>query len=323
MKLAFIDYPLYVPLKEYENAIDKMVLKLNKHPAILSIYQIGSVNNPGISDIDMMVIFKKGTEYKINPLKDLSISERYLFAHNLYGVTEEHFNQAQQISFFQNYKHVCGEKINFQGNHYSFDEINILKVQIALEYLIKMYINMTIERTYGIIKVRGFLLHAKALMYDFEFLGLFSGECYKLLNNIISLRNNWFEDKIDKKVINFWHNDFYIHFSELLKNILNIKHLYIPEGGNLQITKNVTIESSGQLEYTHKGINLPKLFSKLGKRYFNIQHRFNKFNFKFPIVMNDIPKILLKRYKLINELNEYNKQRIPHFAPVAYGLPIF
>ena len=81
MKFYFNDYPYYVPLRIYENAIQGMVEKLRRQEGIISIFQIGSIIHPGISDIDMVVVFKENGVFHLNPLQGLTKIERYLFIH--------------------------------------------------------------------------------------------------------------------------------------------------------------------------------------------------------------------------------------------------
>ena len=201
MKVYLTDYPQYVPYGIYERAINQMVERLIKYPGLLSIYQIGSISIPGISDIDMVAVFQDDAACDRNPLKELSRSERYLFVHGLYGVSTKHFHKAQCYTFFHNYNLLWGERLSFWGKNLSKKKIRTLKIQIALEYLLKVYINITVERTYGIVKVRNLLLHTKALLYDLEFLGISSGRLYDLVEGMVTSRNNWFKSKPEKESV--------------------------------------------------------------------------------------------------------------------------
>ena len=71
-KLTFIDYPKFVPRAEYDKAIDRMVEKLKKIQGIVSVYQIGSINDPGISDIDLVAVFEDKISCNIDPRDNLS-----------------------------------------------------------------------------------------------------------------------------------------------------------------------------------------------------------------------------------------------------------
>jgi hypothetical protein len=320
--MYFIDYPHQVPLEEYEDAIHHMVKRLTGWEGVLSIFQIGSIRNPGISDIDMLVVFQNGVECKLNPLKELSKSARYLFSHSLYGVSETHFHEAQQYTFFHHYRFLKGEELPLYDSNLSEEEIQTLKTQTALEYLVKMYINTTVERTYGIIKLRALFLQAKALLYDLELLNIESGTLFDLIQTIIFLRDKWFEHKSDKRILSQWHDNFYEEFSYFLKTLLQTKKLYVPERNPLSVARNMTFVPSNRLSYTHGGITLPSLLSSLGRKYFNLQHRFSKFYFHIPLDSSKMPCILEKRFEFISKMKAYNSVRLPHFLSLATSLHI-
>ena len=129
-------YPRSVVVSSYDLAIERMVEKLKQQGSVLSIFQIGNTNNPGISDIDMLVVFEDGAKYNLNPLEDLSKMDRYLFSHSLYGISKTSFSQAHRYTFFHNYKLLWGEKLPSDENNLPEDKIQILKTQTSLEYLI-------------------------------------------------------------------------------------------------------------------------------------------------------------------------------------------
>ncbi len=163
MKLKFADIPKYVPVAEYHAAMDRMVTSLSNYKEILSIYQIGGLNTPGISDIDFYVVFEDNKSLNFNPVKDISAADRYLFSHNLFGTSKSLALQLEKYTFFGNYKLLNGTEIDFQNYTLSSSDRILLQQQIALEYLIKAWLSIRIQLFYGIIKTRGLLLHSKAI----------------------------------------------------------------------------------------------------------------------------------------------------------------
>lgn len=322
MRLHFTDYPHYVPLAEYENAMSRMVEKLSVQPGVISIYQIGSISTPGISDIDMLVVFEDGIKCELNPLQDLSKSERYLFAHGLYGIFKTNFFKAQRYTFFHNYNLLWGEQLPIVQSDLSEDDIQVLKNQIALEYLIKKYISMTVELTYRIIKMRVLLLQTKAMLYDLELLKISSGRLFDLIQTIVIWRNSWFERTPTEKMLRNWIKDFYAELINFVKILLQTKKFYLPTWANFRIARNIVLVPSDQFGYTHIGITLPSMFGALGRKYFNLQHRFNKFNIMLPITSLAIPKILESRVLFSRETNKENKNFLPNFMPLTSILNI-
>ena len=118
MNKCFVDYPVYYSMEDYNLTISALIDKLKNLNDVISIYQIGNISELGISDIDILVIFKDNYKNDINPLRSCNKRERYLLCHNIFGISQSNFNQSQRFSFFHNYNHLHGLKMNI-GN--SFD----------------------------------------------------------------------------------------------------------------------------------------------------------------------------------------------------------
>jgi hypothetical protein len=321
MKFLFNDYPYHVPLRIYENAIHGMVEKLRRREGIISIFQIGSTLHPGISDIDMVVVFKDNGAFHLNPLEGLSKTERYLFIHPPFGVSKSDFIEAQRYTFSKNWRHLWGEKFTIGQYDLSEEEIKCLKTQTALEYLIQNYINLTILRAYRIFSVRALLLNMKAMLYDLQLLSVLSGRLYELLETLVEWRNNWFEIKPNTKHLSGWIHGCYQELHAFLKIFLRTEKFYLPECGSFHITKNVTLMPSEEFFCIHKGIILPALFSCLGKKYFKIQRRLNQFFFHLPIQKGKVPPVLAKRFELEYRMVRFNRDK--DFMPLRSSLNFF
>jgi hypothetical protein len=322
MRISLTSYPRTIPASRYNLAVQQMTEKLKQQKGVLSIFQIGNTKSPGISDIDMLVVFHDNTVYNRNPLNGLSEIDRYLFSHSLYGVKKSDFIEARRYSFFDNYNLLWGEEPSTEQNYLSDDDIDTLKTQIALEYLIKMFVNSTVEKTYGIVRVRGLLVLINALSYDLEFLNISSGTLYDLIQQIISWRDQWFENKPDDLTIKIWFNKFHEELTIFMDIMLKRKHFYMPDWANKRIATNMILIPSKKFGYVHKGITLPPVFGRLGRKYFNIQHRFNKFQFKLPVMNSNIPDCLLKRFAFIRNIRKKNNKNLPNFIPMTSSLNI-
>jgi len=322
MKLIFTDYPRYVPYREYENAITRMVERLIRYERIVSIYQIGSVSTPGISDIDILVVFDDGVECSLNPTQNLSKTERNLFLHSLYGISKTHFHEAQKYTFFHNYNFLWGKELPIGKDTFPSKEIKTLKIQTALEYLIKMYISMTVESIYGIVRLRGLLLHTKALLYDLEFMNIRSGNLIDLIQTMIFWRNNWFECKPDRNTLRTWTDKFYNELTEFLRTTLKNTKFYMPEWASSYISKNMKLVQSERFGHKHKGITMPSIFGGLGRKYFNLQHRFNFFQFKIPFNSSNIPSILENQFIFLKNMKNYCINNLICFMPLTSSLNI-
>jgi len=187
MKYKLIDKPQFVSREIYDKVTDKLISKLTSNTNVISIYTIGHVGNPGISDIDMLIIVKDNCDMLIivkdncivadNFRVEMSGQEKYLFLHQPYACSESGFKKAETFSFFHNYNLVHGKDVRTAAN-LNTTEIEILKKQTALEFLLKMYMQLFVQKKYKILRVRDLLLHGKALIYDLEFLNISSGNLF-------------------------------------------------------------------------------------------------------------------------------------------------
>lgn len=316
------DYPRPVDISHYRQSIERMVARLAVIPGVHAVYQIGSVGSPGISDIDMFVVFDDGVATGFQPITGLSRMERYLFLHALYGASKSHFNDIQRFTFFHNYSHLWGNDLLRTQRPVPSLQSDALKVQTALEYLYKMYINATIERSYQIIRVHGLLLHIKALMYDLQFLNVSGGRLFDLISEMIQWRENWFSRAITKKSLVAWHQAFYTALHDFLVQQCGEKTFYLPQKTPFQVARNVTIHAGPSLSCVHRGLVLPSALGGLGRKYFNIQHRWNTFVFTVPYEHSAIPRSIAERNDLLSAVIQYNKRHIPHFMAPTSSLPV-
>ena len=321
MKIFFTDYPYYLPLTIYENAIQSMVKRLKRQQEIISIFQIGSISHPGISDIDLVVVLKENGVFHLNTLKGLSQTERYLFIHPPLGVSKADFAEAHKFTFYHNWNLLWGETLIREGNNLSEEEMKRLRIQTALEYLIQNYINLTILRAYGIFNVRTLLLNMRAMLFDLQLLDVPSGRLYELLEVLVEWRHNWFEIKPNTKQLTEWIHDCYQELDAFLKAFLQAEKFYLPEWGSLRISKNVTLVPSEKFYFNHQGIILPVLLRCLGKKYFKLQRWSNHFFFHLPIQKGKIPSVLANRFELEYRMVRFSRDK--EFMPLRSPLNIF
>jgi len=322
MRYYFTDSPQYIPYFKYEDVIDAMVEKISKYKGLVSIYQIGSVSTPGISDIDMIAVFKDDTNCKHNPRRNLSRVEKYLFCHGLYGIMISDYHNMRKHSILHNYKHLWGEVMPREENGLSIENVKVLKRQIALEFLLKMYISLTVERTYRIIKLRSLLLHIKALLYDLDFLNISSGKLLDLINEMVCIRNSWFKKAPEVKELIEWIDEFYSELEIFLEKIFVQMSFYVPKEFDTSIAMNIKLVHSENFGYYHNGMILPPILRGLGRKYFNMQHRLNYFQFLIPYDSSSTLSILKERFSFSRSLNKKCKSKMKYFMPVTSSLNI-
>jgi hypothetical protein len=321
MRLKFINYPKYTPLDEYDKLTAKIAKQLIDSDEVVSVYRMGSIKNPGISDLDIICVFKDDSACSLDVRKGLNSVEKNILTHEIFGINEGEIEQSLKFNFLTNLKLLEGKDLNVLRN----PDVNMddcIKHQIALEFLLKMYITLDIQIAYGIIKLRSFLLQGKAVIFDLELLNVHSGELYDIVSQIIEMRNNWFEAAPSTSYLDTIVRDFHRTLGELLKTQLANERFQLPTL-SIKVTKNISIYKSSNFTKNHKGFSLPPQLSFLGKKYVNVQNRLNKFNYLINFNLPDSNSIQDQRFLFYKDLVEDNRSNTPNFIPLTTSLSIF
>tara|TARA_B110000008_G_C16957320_1_gene558733 strand:- start:399 stop:1364 length:966 start_codon:yes stop_codon:yes gene_type:complete len=321
MRLKFINYPKYTPLDEYDKLTAKIAKQLIDLDEVVSVYRMGSIKNPGISDLDIVCVFKDESKCMLDVRNGLNTVEKNILTHGSFGINEGNIEQSLKFNFLTNLKLLEGKDLNVLKN----PDINMdgwVKHQIALEFLLKMYITLDIQIAYGIIKLRSFLLQGKALIFDLELLNIHSGELYDIVNQIIKMRNNWFELAPSIQELDTMVRTFHKSLGELLKNQFAKEKFQLPSSF-ISVTRNISIQKNPSFYKKQIGFTLPPQFSFLGKKYVNVQNRFNKFIYKVNFNLPSSNSEQDQRFLFYKNLVEINRRDMPNFIPLTTSLSLY
>ncbi|MBL7913710.1 MAG: hypothetical protein JNL49_01565 [Bacteroidia bacterium] len=323
MKYKYIDIPSEISLNSYETAIERMVATLLQSESVKCIYQIGGVSSPGISDIDLYVVFHDNQSFLSNPVEKLSFPDNQLFTHKLFGCCESFATQLEQFTYFGNYKLLGGTPVIMNNYFANIEEDELLKKQIAIEYLIKAWFSIYINITYGLIKLRSLLLHSKAILYDLDFLDIKTGKLHECIHELLEIRKNYFQTKPDFKKLDLLCETYSQELeNEIIKAISNYK-FYISKTGNRQISKRANIVYKAKPGITNSGVTFPIQITKNVKSIQRLQNKLNSYKVGVPFEETNLPAIISKRSEIIGSAINYNRTNLPNFISTAYGINIF
>jgi len=323
MSTRIIDYPHPVDESFYHESIKAMTQRLMETPGVKTVYQVGGVSSPGISDLDMVVVFNDGARVERNFLSGLKKEDRYLFIHNLYGISTNNFADAERFAFYHHYQLLGGEEVRSYPK-LNQQELEVLKIQIALEYMVKMHITLFLQERYHVLRMRDLLLHIKALQYDLEFIGDTAGLVNRHVLQVIEWRKKWFRETPAKREILEWWEGFYPGFNQLLAEKLKAHPFYLPPMKAYRVAGNVLmLPSEGKFEPSQKGFILPGYFAFIGKKFFRLQNKLNRFQFTIPVQSEHIPGALEKKFRFEKKIVDYNREFLPFFLPVTSSLHAF
>lgn len=318
---TIINRPIAASLEDYQQVFDIIFNELDKSNTIKCIGTFGNINKPGISDIDIIVIFKSGTSYNVDLLSLLPEKLKHLFTHGVMALNEDHYLQNKKYTLWDNFQLVSGELPSQQNNDNDSSSIQEIKIQTALEFMISNYIDLKIQKSYGIIKLRDLLQHTKGLKYDLEYLNINDSKLSYYINDINSWISNWFVHTPNDQEIKKWFNIFESDYDKILKDILSKYKIYLPKMDTYNYSRNNIFQFGKNLNFQRRGILAPRiLISLLDKKYIRLQNHLNKFTFEFPFETENTPKILNERILFFNEMKKYNSVNYPKFASLITGL---
>jgi hypothetical protein len=322
MKYKIINNPIYVPRNLYFEAIGKITEYLSKHSQVKSIYRLGNITDPGISDIDILVIFKDGMGLKDEPRKVLDETGHYLFTHSLFGISESLLKYAIKYSVFHNYEYLWGVKIDSQSLTHTVDKK--IESQIALEYLLKLFISLSIQKSAGILKLRPFLLESKAVKFDLDIIGEDTQKMRHTVEKIIDIRNKWFENKPCSSEIISLHELFYTQLNQLLVQLSAKLPFYVDNTRSVfKFGKNLSLSNGKIFNYNTK-CRIPNLTdlipSKMLPYYLKLFNKTSNHHFIFPMQKAGKDNIISRKNEYEKNAQAFLKKYAPAFIPMKSPL---
>jgi hypothetical protein len=310
-RYTIIDKPRPAETAAYEKAIAKCVSKLSAESSVKSIYRAGGISAPGISDIDLVVVFRDDAGCGINIHDYLDEEEKYLIIHRLYGCPVKYLPLALGRTFFGNLTREWGENNALpEGMDETF------KRQTAMEFLAKMFAVMSLQYEFRIIKLRAFLLEAYAIRFDLGFLGIKNSTLGKLVGEVERMRKGYFITTPGQTEIAFLFDSFYEALKELLSGF-DAEYSQSPTAGSYHIGRNIRIRS-GPFSYRVFGFipRIPLAAGLFGRKYFNFLNRFSTADVSVPF-MEAHGDILPERSRDISAMRKYNETHLPYFLPLV------
>lgn len=322
MTFFFTDIPRRVAREDYAKANELLIGHLRRLPGLISIIGFGTVSSPGISDIDLLAIFEDGHSATFNARDVLPDRYGYLVTHNIAAMSRSHYLESPRFTAWHRQESLWGDNIAATYNYtWSPEEKQALRIQTAVEFLITNYVDMTTQHTYGIIKLRSMLQHLKALKFDLEFLGIDAGPVYDKVNELRGWIDRWFELAPDKRSLGSWLSGFFADYERFTEAALREHPLYLPPRPVYQLSANTRLLPGPAVSRSHTGVVLPSTFGALGRRFFNLQHRLNRFVFTAPIVHSHPVPLIEERYRFFQRVRDYHRLHLGQFITLTPTLP--
>ncbi|CAN5570511.1 hypothetical protein BH11BAC2_BH11BAC2_07260 [soil metagenome] len=314
MSLQFINRPEALKAEYYKEAVELIGEQFSKVDGVITVYSFGNVTTPGISDLDILLVFEDQHACVLNGFENLPERYQPLFTHRIMALCASHFSRNNHYTLWSEHRLISGKHPTINTALQKTEEqLRLLKRQTAIEFLVANYIDLKVQIDYGIIKLRSFLQHMKGLLYDLDFLEITSSKLHAPLLQLKQWIINWFEQTPKDQEIIQWINSFIPLFDDFVNHILRNEPVYFPEMQTYRVSKNMQLHNSDQLSYSHSGILLPSLFSHFSKKFFKLQNRLNTFDFYLPITTIPSDPIIEERFRFLQEMKNYNRKFLPNF----------
>ena len=317
-KPRFIDIPAPADRNAYERAIERIIENNRKTEGLRTIYRLGNITTPGISDIDILFVFENGCRCTINGLEDLPRDERRLFTHGIMAMPEKFLSQNNYYTIWSRHDVIWGKHYG-AGQVRNSEEEKSLGVQTAMEFFLANYIDLEIQEAYGIFKLRALLQHMKGLLYDLELIGQEDAVIKAPLLELKEMIRIWFDEPDSIRKISIWLQTFLPMFRDYLKGLFMKQALYFPSMEQYRIANNITLINGNSLKSQRQGWLLPAGLGVLGRKYFKIQHRMNRFIITCPITHQSAP-ITAQRFDFLREMKAYNRTHLPNFMTMTTSI---
>jgi hypothetical protein len=318
MSFFLIDVPRPVPAECYDEAMRLLIEGLARLEGLVSIIGFGNVSSPGISDVDLLAIFEDGAHASFDAREALPEHLRYVVTHNAAAMCLSHFRQSARFTAWHKHETLWGRDVAGGYRHQlAAEERKALEVQTALEFLVTNYIDLAIQSTYGIIKLRSLLQHVKALKYDLDFLGVASGPVHERVEEMRGWIQHWFSLAPGERPVEAWLQDFLPEYERFMGTVFARDPLFLPRRDAYRIAANATLRPGEAVGRVHTGLVLPSLLGALGRKFFNLQHRLNRFEFRVPMVHEPRVALLGERFEFFTQMLDYHRRHLGRFITLS------
>ncbi len=199
MKYGYLKNPQPFASERYRNTAKKISGYFSNIPQVLSIYQMGNISVPGISDLDILTVIKdRSTIPHFDVSKILNEREKYTLMHGIFVGTETFWRHRHFFYIYDNLKLLEGEDFVEPAIDLSPEFRELLLKRFAIQHIIKVYVSISAQLSVYSLKVRPLLCELHALRYDEQALSdwlpaemqtTFRQYC----QTIAQLRKTWFD----------------------------------------------------------------------------------------------------------------------------------
>lgn len=192
----------HVSREKYDDVLNSYLDYIRRVPGVMSVYQLGNISVPGISDIDLIIVlhdeFSGTIDFRAAQREAAGSIGTYLFSHGPYVADRNTFADLPMLFFADNLRHIWGETLAL--NNFPSEQTEFYKYVIALEAAIAQsfaFIKTTHDTR--IFNLRSLLCNLNAVKHNFTTLAPWRNASQRTAwrtyqEDIDALRNEWFQE---------------------------------------------------------------------------------------------------------------------------------
>ena len=173
LELQFVRDITHIGHDVYNTVTDRYIAHISKLSFVKSVYQIGSVRDPGISDLDMIVVVDECYDpLKIGLLSifrnNIHCQSKNTFLHDIYLYNQRSFKRILYSNYCDNMKLLYGVDQNLDVPDRS--ELDILSMQIIFDFVASRLAQFQQFIASGRISLRGILVRVSSIKHSYSLL---------------------------------------------------------------------------------------------------------------------------------------------------------
>ncbi len=212
-------------IDDYQCLVRQYIDYVKEKPFVKSIYQIGSVNDPGISDVDLVVV----VDNCCNPhaINQLSINQsqgnnalKYIIFHDIYLYDRESFKNFHYSLYCDNLELLYGEPQPV--NKIEASQIDIISLQIIFDFISSRLVQFQQFLASGQLSLRGILVRVSSIKHSYMLLnnlGIEDEEIRKFVERAMDIRKKYTSVN-EQTIIKLFLESFY-YFSRIVSLAAN------------------------------------------------------------------------------------------------------
>jgi len=119
-KLQFIDFPHKISREVYNQNKIRVLDYFRNHSSVKAIYEMGSIGDPGISDLDLILVLKENGTFTNTDYHFLAGLDKDIFVHHPFVIPETLFPYIQYMYYASNLSKLWGAKYKFNTPESNF-----------------------------------------------------------------------------------------------------------------------------------------------------------------------------------------------------------